>query len=195
MVTNCSNNYGPYHFPEKLIPHMIIKGLAHETLPVYGDGMNVRDWLYVEDHANALAIVLERGAVGDTYNVGGRNERTNLHVVHTICDLLDAMEPSPRGSRRQLIGFVSDRPGHDRRYAIDATKLEAGARMARARDLRNRAREDRGVVSRQSRLVAGHPRRRLPGGAHRRYRRPNRRLNPPPERQGRATAAQISSLC
>src|SRR5271154_7217887 len=85
LVTNCSNNYGPYHFPEKLIPHMIIKGLAHQTWPVYGDGMNVRDWLYVEDHANALAIVLERGAVGETYNVGGRNERTNLHVVHTIC--------------------------------------------------------------------------------------------------------------
>jgi dTDP-glucose 4,6-dehydratase len=124
MVTNCSNNYGPYHFPEKLIPHMIIKGLAHETLPVYGDGMNVRDWLYVEDHANALALVLERGVVGETYNVGGRNERTNLHVVHTICDLLDTMDPSPRGSRRQSVGFVTDRPGHDRRYAIDATKLE-----------------------------------------------------------------------
>jgi dTDP-glucose 4,6-dehydratase len=103
---------------------MIIKGLAHETLPVYGDGMNVRDWLYVEDHANALAIVLERGVVGETYNVGGRNERTNLHVVHTICDLLDTLEPGSRGSRRGLIGFVTDRPGHDRRYAIDATKLE-----------------------------------------------------------------------
>jgi dTDP-glucose 4,6-dehydratase len=124
MVTNCSNNYGPYHFPEKLIPHMIIKGLAHETLPVYGDGMNVRDWLYVEDHANALALVLERGVVGETYNVGGRNERTNLHVVHTICDLLDTLQPGSRGSRRGLIGFVTDRPGHDRRYAIDATKLE-----------------------------------------------------------------------
>jgi dTDP-glucose 4,6-dehydratase len=124
LVTNCSNNYGPYHFPEKLIPHMIIKGLAHETLPVYGDGMNVRDWLYVEDHANALSLVLERGMVGETYNVGGRNERTNLHVVHTICDLLDEMEPALRGPRRQLVGFVTDRPGHDRRYAIDATKLE-----------------------------------------------------------------------
>jgi dTDP-glucose 4,6-dehydratase len=124
VITRASNNYGPYHFPEKLIPHMIIKGLAHETLPVYGDGMNVRDWLYVEDHANALALVLERGVVGETYNVGGRNERTNLHVVHTICDLLDTMDPSPRGSRRQSVGFVTDRPGHDRRYAIDATKLE-----------------------------------------------------------------------
>jgi dTDP-glucose 4,6-dehydratase len=103
---------------------MIIKGLALQTLPVYGDGMNIRDWLYVEDHANALALVLERGSIGETYNVGGRNERTNLHVVHAICDLLDRLEPWPNGSRRHLIGFVDDRPGHDRRYAIDATKLE-----------------------------------------------------------------------
>jgi dTDP-glucose 4,6-dehydratase len=124
IVTNCSNNYGPYHFPEKLIPHMIIRGLGQQTLPVYGDGTNIRDWLYVEDHANALALVLERGRVGETYNVGGRNERTNLHVVQTICDLLDRSEPSSNGSRRHLIGFVDDRPGHDRRYAIDATKLE-----------------------------------------------------------------------
>jgi dTDP-glucose 4,6-dehydratase len=124
IVTNCSNNYGPYHFPEKLIPHMIIKGLAEEDLPVYGDGGNIRDWLYVEDHARALALVLERGKVGETYNVGGRNERTNLHVVETICDLLDRSAPSKRGGRRRLITFVPDRPGHDRRYAIDASKLE-----------------------------------------------------------------------
>jgi dTDP-glucose 4,6-dehydratase len=124
LVTNCSNNYGPYHFPEKLIPHMTIKGLAGEKLPVYGDGKNVRDWLYVEDHARALTVVLERGAVGETYNVGGRNERTNLHVVETICDLLDEMSPAAAGSRRGLISFVTDRPGHDRRYAIDASKLE-----------------------------------------------------------------------
>jgi dTDP-glucose 4,6-dehydratase len=124
LVTNCSNNYGPYHFPEKLIPHMIIKGLAGEKLPVYGDGQNIRDWLYVEDHAKALSLVLERGAVGETYNVGGRNERTNLHVVETICDLLDEMAPARFGPRRSLISFVTDRPGHDRRYAIDATKLE-----------------------------------------------------------------------
>jgi dTDP-glucose 4,6-dehydratase len=124
IVTNCSNNYGPYHFPEKLIPHMIIKGLAEERLPVYGDGMNVRDWLFVEDHARALALVLERGRVGETYNVGGRNERTNIHVVRTICDLLDRMEPAPGGSRHRLIGFVDDRPGHDRRYAIDPAKIE-----------------------------------------------------------------------
>ena len=124
IVTNCSNNYGPYHFPEKLIPHMIIKGLAGESLPVYGDGMNVRDWLYVEDHARALRLVLERGRVGETYNVGGRNERTNLHVVQQICRILDKLKPTSTGKREQLITFVSDRPGHDRRYAIDATKLE-----------------------------------------------------------------------
>ncbi|MDH2343410.1 dTDP-glucose 4,6-dehydratase [Bradyrhizobium sp. SSUT77] len=124
LVTNCSNNYGPYHFPEKLIPHMIIKGLAGEPLPVYGDGKNIRDWLYVEDHARALALVLERGVVGETYNVGGRNERTNLHVVENICHLLDEISPGATGSRRSLISFVADRPGHDRRYAIDATKLE-----------------------------------------------------------------------
>ena len=124
LITNCSNNYGPYHFPEKLIPHMIIKELAAESLPVYGDGKNIRDWLYVEDHARALTLVLEKGGVGETYNVGGRNERTNLHVVETICDLLDNFSPSPAGPRRHLISFVVDRPGHDRRYAIDASKLE-----------------------------------------------------------------------
>ncbi|MET0706429.1 MAG: dTDP-glucose 4,6-dehydratase [Tardiphaga sp.] len=124
LVTNCSNNYGPYHFPEKLIPHMIIRGLAGESLPVYGDGKNIRDWLYVEDHAKALTLVLERGTVGETYNIGGRNERTNLSVVESICDLLDEISPSPNGTHRKLITFVTDRPGHDRRYAIDASKLE-----------------------------------------------------------------------
>ena len=124
MVTNCSNNYGPYHFPEKLIPHIIIKGLRDEPLPVYGDGQNVRDWLYVEDHAKALALVLEHGQIGHTYNVGGGNERSNLLVIERICDLLDHIEPRASGSRRQLISFVKDRPGHDRRYAIDASKLE-----------------------------------------------------------------------
>jgi dTDP-glucose 4,6-dehydratase len=124
IVTNCSNNYGPYHFPEKLIPHMTIKGLNEEQLPVYGDGMNVRDWLFVEDHARALSLVLERGRVGETYNVGGRNERTNIQVVRTICDLLDRMAPTRNGARHRLIRFVDDRPGHDRRYAIDATKIE-----------------------------------------------------------------------
>jgi dTDP-glucose 4,6-dehydratase len=124
IVTNCCNTYGPFHFPEKLIPHMIIKALAGDPLPVYGDGQNVRDWLYVEDHAKALAAVLERGRVGETYNVGARSERTNIHVVHTICDLLDRMEPVRTGSRRNLIRLVDDRPGHDRRYAIDAGKIE-----------------------------------------------------------------------
>jgi len=124
IITNCSNNYGPYHFPEKLIPHMIIKGLTHQPLPVYGDGLHIRDWLYVEDHARALGLVLERGRVGETYNVGGRNERTNLEVVQKICDLLDLLAPSVNGSRRRYITFVPDRPGHDRRYAIDATKVE-----------------------------------------------------------------------
>src|SRR5260221_4731452 len=124
IITNCSNNYGPYHFPEKLIPHMIIKALAEEELPVYGNGMNVRDWLFVEDHARALVLVLARGRVGETYNVGGRNERTNIHVVRMICDLLDRMEPARGGTRHRLIKFVDDRPGHDHRYAIDATKLE-----------------------------------------------------------------------
>ena len=124
LITNCSNNYGPYHFPEKLIPHMILKALAGEALPVYGDGMNVRDWLYVEDHARALALVLARGGVGETYNIGSRNERTNRQVVETICDLLDEQSPSSIGSRRALISFVPDRPGHDKRYAIDPSKIE-----------------------------------------------------------------------
>jgi dTDP-glucose 4,6-dehydratase len=124
IVTNCSNNFGPYHFPEKLIPHIIIKALAGEPLPVYGDGQNVRDWLYVEDHARALALVVERGTVGETYNIGARNERANLHVVRSICGLLDEIEPSPAGPRERLIRFVSDRPGHDRRYAIDPSKIE-----------------------------------------------------------------------
>jgi dTDP-glucose 4,6-dehydratase len=123
LVSNCSNNYGPYHLPEKLIPLMILNGLEGADLPVYGDGKNVRDWLYVEDHARALLTVVKKGRPGETYNVGGRNERTNIDVVHAICDHLDRMAPSGR-SRRGQIRFVADRPGHDRRYAIDATKLE-----------------------------------------------------------------------
>ncbi|MGD0076589.1 MAG: dTDP-glucose 4,6-dehydratase [Candidatus Binataceae bacterium] len=124
IVTNCSNNYGPFHFPEKLIPHIIIRALADDQLPIYGDGKNIRDWLFVEDHASALALVAERGAIGETYNIGGRSERTNLEVVEAICTLLDQMEPSAQGSRRRLISFVEDRNGHDRRYAIDASKIE-----------------------------------------------------------------------
>jgi dTDP-glucose 4,6-dehydratase len=124
LITNCSNNYGPYQFPEKLIPHMILRALGDQPLPVYGDGMNVRDWLYVEDHALALALVLRRGLVGETYNIGGRSERTNKTVVEAICDLLDELRPSKRSSRRSLIEYVADRPGHDRRYAMDSTKIE-----------------------------------------------------------------------
>jgi dTDP-glucose 4,6-dehydratase len=123
LVTNCSNNYGPYHFPEKLIPLVILNALEGKPLPVYGDGSNVRDWLHVDDHVRALALVVERGRVGETYNVGGRNERRNLEVVHAICDTLDRLRPAAR-PRRELIRFVADRPGHDRRYAIDATRLE-----------------------------------------------------------------------
>ena len=125
VLSNCSNNYGPYHFPEKLIPLVILNALEGKPLPVYGKGENVRDWLYVDDHAKALELVLTRGAVGESYTVGGRHERTNLQVVETICDLLDARVPLADGSnRRELITFVTDRPGHDRRYAIDASKLE-----------------------------------------------------------------------
>ena len=125
LTTNCSNNYGPYQFPEKLIPLVIAKALAGEPLPVYGDGRNVRDWLFVEDHCSAIRRVLEAGEVGQTYNVGGDAERQNLEVVHTLCALLDDRRPLPDGRRREsLITFVKDRPGHDRRYAIDASKLK-----------------------------------------------------------------------
>lgn len=124
LTTHCSNNYGPYHFPEKLIPLMITRVLAGKPLPVYGDGLNVRDWLYVGDHCTAIRTVLARGRVGETYNIGGWNEKSNLDVVHTLCDLLDALRPKASGSYRQQITFVTDRPGHDRRYAIDARKLE-----------------------------------------------------------------------
>ena len=129
LITNCSNNYGPFHFPEKLIPLVILNALDGKPLPVYGKGDNVRDWLYVEDHAKALVTVLDRGAVGETYNVGGSNERTNLQVVEAICAALDRLQPGRRTelsltSFRDLISFVQDRPGHDKRYAIDATKLK-----------------------------------------------------------------------
>lgn len=125
VCTNCSNNYGPFQFPEKLIPLMLSNGLKGRELPVYGDGLNVRDWLYVDDHARALRIVYERGSIGDTYNIGGFNETTNLDLVRTICDQLDAIAPSDTiRDRKTLIRFVEDRKGHDRRYAIDARKIE-----------------------------------------------------------------------
>ena len=123
VVSNCSNNYGPYHFPEKLIPLTILNALAGDRLPVYGKGENVRDWLYVEDHARALDLIAERGRAGETYNVGGRNERRNIDVVRAICSVLDVLAPANK-PREELIEFVTDRPGHDARYAIDATKLE-----------------------------------------------------------------------
>jgi dTDP-glucose 4,6-dehydratase len=123
IISNCSNNYGPYHFPEKLIPLMILNALGGKLLPVYGKGANVRDWLYVDDHARALHLILIKGRPGETYNVGGRNERTNLNVVQTICRILDEIRPEEKPHYR-LVTFVPDRPGHDHRYAIDATKLE-----------------------------------------------------------------------
>jgi dTDP-glucose 4,6-dehydratase len=124
LTTNCSNNYGPFQFPEKLIPLMVLNALEGKPLPVYGDGKNVRDWLYVEDHCSAIRAVLSHGAVGETYNIGGNSERANIDVVTTICDLVDELRPdSSAPPRRQLITYVEDRPGHDRRYAIDATKI------------------------------------------------------------------------
>jgi dTDP-glucose 4,6-dehydratase len=124
LTTNCSNNYGPYHFPEKLIPLVILNALNSKPLPIYGDGQQVRDWLYVGDHCSAIRRVLEAGRVGETYNIGGWNEKTNLDVVHTLCDILDQQKPKTTGSYRDQITFVTDRPGHDQRYAIDATKIE-----------------------------------------------------------------------
>lgn len=128
LITNCSNNYGPYHFPEKLIPHMILNALSGKPLPVYGNGQQVRDWLYVEDHARALVLVATQGVIGETYNIGGHNEQKNLHVVQTLCSLLEelAANKKPAGvtAYADLITFVKDRPGHDARYAIDASKIE-----------------------------------------------------------------------
>jgi len=123
VLTNCSNNYGPYHFPEKLIPVIILNALAGKPLPIYGDGSNIRDWLYVEDHADALLLVLERGALGESYNIGGENERTNLELVQTLCAILDELRPRKTGSYSEQITFVTDRPGHDARYAIDPSRI------------------------------------------------------------------------
>jgi dTDP-glucose 4,6-dehydratase len=125
LTTNCSNNYGPYHFPEKLIPLLIVNSLAGKPLPVYGDGQQIRDWLYVKDHCSAIRRVLEAGRLGETYNIGGWNEKANLDIVHTVCALLDELRPRPDGKPyKDQITYVTDRPGHDRRYAIDARKLE-----------------------------------------------------------------------
>ncbi len=124
LTTNCSNNYGPYHFPEKLIPLIITNARAGKALPIYGDGLQVRDWLYVSDHCAAIRRVLAAGRPGETYNIGGWNEMANLDVVHTLCDMLDVLDPKTEGSYRDQITYVTDRPGHDRRYAIDAGKIE-----------------------------------------------------------------------
>jgi dTDP-glucose 4,6-dehydratase len=124
VTTNCSNNYGPFHFPEKLIPLLIVNALAGKPLPVYGDGRQIRDWLYVKDHCSAIREVLARGRLGETYNVGGWNEQPNIDIVHKVCALLDEMKPDPAGPYSRLITYVKDRPGHDRRYAIDARKIE-----------------------------------------------------------------------
>ncbi|WP_150306230.1 dTDP-glucose 4,6-dehydratase [Pseudomonas saliphila] len=124
VVTNCSNNYGPYHFPEKLIPLMILNALEGKPLPVYGKGNQIRDWLYVEDHARALVLVATQGSIGETYNIGGNNEKQNIEVVHTLCALLDELRPREQGSYKDLITTVEDRPGHDMRYAIDASKIQ-----------------------------------------------------------------------
>ncbi|NVO29173.1 dTDP-glucose 4,6-dehydratase [Donghicola sp. C2-DW-16] len=123
VLTNCSNNYGPFHFPEKLIPVIILNALAGKALPIYGDGSNIRDWLYVEDHADALLLVVEKGEVGRSYNIGGENERTNLELVKTLCAILDQARPKAAGSYADQITFVTDRPGHDARYAIDPTRI------------------------------------------------------------------------
>ncbi len=125
LTTNCSNNYGPYQFAEKLIPHIILNALAGKTLPIYGDGLNIRDWLYVSDHCAAIRCVLEKGRPGEVYNIGGNNEKNNLTVVNKICEVLDQLKPlSSKSSYKQYIQFVKDRPGHDQRYAIDASKIE-----------------------------------------------------------------------
>ena len=159
LTTNCSNNYGPFQFPEKLIPLVILNALNGKPLPIYGDGRNVRDWLYVGDHCEAIALVLDRGIVGETYNIGGDSEMANIDVVATICSIMDEVHPEGAPHSR-LITFVKDRPGHDRRYAIDASKLEPRARLAAPRNLRQRNPPYRRVVSFQPRLdSAGHQRR------------------------------------
>ena len=161
LATNCSNNYGPYHFPEKLIPLTIIRALRGQSLPVYGKGENVRDWLHVEDHAEALTLVLRQGRPGETYNVGGDSERKNIDVVRTICRLLDEMVPqSPHRPHERLIEFVTDRPGHDARYAIDAAKISSELGWRPRHELRGRAAPDGALVPRPQGLVgAGHERR------------------------------------
>jgi dTDP-glucose 4,6-dehydratase len=153
LTTNCSNNYGPFQFPEKLIPLIILNARDEKPLPVYGDGLNIRDWLHVEDHCGAISEVLARGRVGETYNIGGLNEKTNLDVVHTICDILDELRPAAR-PRRELITFVKDRPGHDRRYAIDCAKLQGEIGWAPKMDFETGIRETVRWYLQNSRWIA-----------------------------------------
>ncbi len=141
LITHCSNNYGPRQFPEKLIPVVIQRLLSRQPIPVYGDGMNVRDWLYVSDHCEALWTVLTTGKPGETYNIGGHNEKANLHLVQHLCDLIDELKPELGGNSRSLITFVPDRPGHDRRYAIDAGKIQRELGWAPARTFDSGIRE------------------------------------------------------
>ncbi len=152
VITNCSNNYGPYQFPEKLIPVVILKVLGRQSIPVYGDGMNVRDWLYVGDHASALWHVLQKGRDGESYNIGGNNEWPNIRIVERICDLIDELKPELGGDSRKLITFVKDRPGHDRRYAIDATKLQQELGWSPAETFETGIRKNGSLVPRQWRL-------------------------------------------
>ncbi len=149
LTTNCSNNYGPFQFPEKLIPLVILNALESKPLPVYGDGCNVRDWLFVGDHCSAIRTVLECGRLGETYNIGGNSERANLDVVRTICNLVDEFRPNPdQGARERLIKFVPDRPGHDRRYAINASKIDQRTRMEAESAIRRRLTSDCRLVYR-----------------------------------------------
>ncbi len=162
LATNCSNNYGPYHFPEKLIPLVTIRALRGESLPVYGKGENVRDWLHVEDHAEALVTVLRQGRPGETYNIGGNSERRNIDVVRGICRLLDEMQPDANHRPHEsLIKFVTDRPGHDARYAIDASKISSRTGLDAAPRFRERPARYGALVPRQSRLVGTRDERRL----------------------------------
>ena len=162
LTTNCSNNYGPFHFPEKLIPLMIVNALAGKPLPIYGDGLNVRDWLYVKDHCSAIRAVLAGGRPGEVYNIGGWNERTNRQIVDAICALLDELRPDPAGAHRRLITFVTDRPGHDRRYAIDAAQDRTRTGLASGGELRDRHSQDGAVVPGPSGLGRAGAKRRLP---------------------------------
>ena len=161
LTTNCSNNYGPYQFPEKLIPLVILNALEGKPIPVYGDGLNVRDWLYVEDHCRGIEAVIEKGIPGEVYNIGGGNEWRNLDIVNLICERLNELQPGP-ADYRELITFVKDRPGHDRRYAIDAGEDQAGPGLGAAARFPQRHRADPALVPGSPRVVRPGAQRRLP---------------------------------